>query len=102
MYEHSTTSQWAPPTPQYQSVNVCFQQCFQVETRITKYKGDYGLKTNTDSKIGISYAHNKEFGLLTDSLSVLWLFYMWMQVSLQLQRFTKINPQLYQEKFVLQ
>ena len=34
----------------------------QVETTITKYKGGYDAETKTDSKIGISYLYNKEYG----------------------------------------
>ena len=54
--EHTTTSQWALPPPQYQTANLYSQKLFQVETTVTKYKGDYSFKTKTDSKTGISYS----------------------------------------------
>ena len=38
--EHTTTSQWAQPSPQDQIGNIYFQSASQEETTITKYKGD--------------------------------------------------------------
>ena len=59
--EHATTSKLSSLPPQDQTENVYSQQSFQVEKMITKYKGNYGVKTNTDSKTGISYPHDKEY-----------------------------------------
>ena len=61
MDEHATSSQWASQPPKYQASNIYFQKSLQSETTITKYKGNYGVETNTDPKTGISYPYKKEY-----------------------------------------
>ena len=59
--KNNTNFQWSQPLPKYGTVNIYFQNYSQSETTKTKYKGDYGVKTNTDPKIGISYTCDKEY-----------------------------------------
>ena len=100
--EHDATSQWSPTTPQDQTENVYFQQSPQAERTITKYKGDYGIKTKTDPKTGISYQNDKEYDFIIIFPVSFHVFYMRKRRLLQSRRFTKRNPQSDQEKVVIQ